>query len=210
MLQEDNTDLINCENIVLINCVGSRNSEHPYCSKVCCNQSVQLALKVKEINPQANVFVLYRDMRTYGFTEDNYLKARKKGINFIRYDLDFKPEVSQTGDGLKVRVWDEILQKYLLIPADLVGLGVATVANSDNEKLAKLLKVPLNQDGFFLEAHMKLRPVDFSTDGIFVCGLAHGPKPIVEAIVQGKAAAGRACTILNKEKNSGRRSNSRS
>ena len=150
MLQEDNTDLINCENIVLINCVGSRNSEHPYCSKVCCNQSVQLALKVKEINPQANVFVLYRDMRTYGFTEDNYLKARKKGINFIRYDLDFKPEVSQTGDGLKVRVWDEILQKYLLIPADLVGLGVATVANSDNEKLAKLLKVPLNQDGFFL------------------------------------------------------------
>ncbi len=200
MLQEDNTDLINCENIVLINCVGSRNSEHPYCSKVCCNQSVQLALKVKEINPQANVFVLYRDMRTYGFTEDNYLKARKKGINFIRYDLDFKPEVSQTGDGLKVRVWDEILQKYLLIPADLVGLGVATVANSDNEKLAKLLKVPLNQDGFFLEAHMKLRPVDFSTDGIFVCGLAHGPKPIVEAIVQGKAAAGRACTILNKEK----------
>lgn len=190
----------NYQNIVLINCIGSRNNEHPYCSKVCCNQSVQLALKAKDVNPESNIFVLYRDMRTYGFSEDEFLKARKKGVIFIRYDLDQKPEVYETEQGLKVKVWDQVLQESLIISADLVGLAAATIANPLNEKLAKFLKVPLNADGFFLEAHMKLRPVDFSTDGVFVCGLAHSPKPMAEAIIQGKAVAGRACTILNKEK----------
>jgi len=188
------------KNIVFINCIGSRNAEHPYCSKVCCNQSVQLALKAKELNPEVNVFVLYRDMRTYGFLEENYLKARQKGVIFIRYTAHEEPEVYQTEQGLQVKVRDPILQRDLLITADLIGLAAATIANPDNLELAKFLKVPLNADGFFLEAHMKLRPVDFSTDGVFVCGLAHGPKPIPEAVVQGKAAAGRACTILNKEK----------
>lgn len=188
-----------CNNLVLINCVGSRNEEHPYCSKVCCNQSVQLALKAKEINPGLNVYVLYRDMRTYGYAEEFYLEARRKGVIFIRYDLHQKPEVIQTGEGLQVKVKDHVLDDTLVIKSDLVGLAAATVANPENEKLAKFLKVPINEDGFFLEAHMKLRPVDFSTDGVFLCGLAHSPKPLAEAIVQGKAAAARACTVLNKE-----------
>lgn len=184
--------------LVLINCVGSRNEEHPYCSKVCCNQSVQIALKAKEVNPELNIFVLYRDMRTYGLLEEFYTLARQKGINFIRYDLDEKPEVIKGPSSLEVKVKDPILQQYIIIPVDLVSLASATVANEDNERLAKFLKVPLNDEGFFLEAHMKLRPVDFSTDGVFVCGLAHSPKPMVESVVQGKAAAARACTILNK------------
>ncbi|MFZ7103902.1 MAG: FAD-dependent oxidoreductase [Peptococcaceae bacterium] len=190
----------NLQNIVLINCVGSRNEEHPYCSKVCCNQSVQLALKAKEKNPRQNVFVLYRDLRSYGFAEDYYLQARRKGVIFVRYEAGEAPQVYETEQGLKVRVKDHILKEDMLISADLVGLAAATLPNPRNEELAKNLKVPLNEDGFFLEAHMKLRPVDFSTDGVFVCGLAHGPKPLAEAVVQGMAAAGRACTILNKEK----------
>jgi len=199
-VKENSTSLQDYKNIVFINCVGSRNTEHPYCSKVCCNQSVQLALKAKEINPQQNVFVLYRDMRTYGYFEEDYLKARRKGVIFIRYDTLGEPEVYETEQGLMVKVKDPVLQDDLIISADLIGLAAATIANPGNEELAKALKVPINEDGFFLEAHMKLRPVDFSTDGVFVCGLAHSPKPLTEAVIQGKAAAGRACTILNKER----------
>lgn len=186
-------------NLVLINCVGSRNQERPYCSKVCCTQSVLLALKAKEINPDLNVFVHYRDMRTYGYAEELYLKARRKGVIFIRYDQDQQPEVVETKEGLQVKVQDHVLGDTLVISADLIGLAAAAVANPENEKLAKFLKVPLNEDGFFLEAHMKLRPVDFNTDGVFLCGLAHSPKPMVEALVQGKAAAARACSVLNKK-----------
>ncbi|KUO66351.1 MAG: 4Fe-4S ferredoxin [Gracilibacter sp. BRH_c7a] len=187
------------KNLVLVNCVGSRNKNHSYCSKVCCNQSVQLSLKAKEINPYLNIFVLYRDIRTYGFTEDYYLEARRKGVIFVSYEEDLPPEVTVDNSILQVKIKDTILNRDLIIPADILGLGAATVANPDNERLAKLLKVPINEDGFFLEAHMKLRPVDFSTDGVYLCGLAHGPKPMSEAIIQGKAAAARTCTVLNKK-----------
>ncbi|SMB91280.1 NADPH-dependent glutamate synthase beta chain [Desulfonispora thiosulfatigenes DSM 11270] len=187
------------KNLVLINCVGSRNTEHPYCSKICCNQAVQLSLKAKEINPDINVFVLYRDMRTYGYNESFYTEARRKGVIFIRYEQDQAPEVVTTPQGIQVKVRDITLDQELLIPADTIGLAAATVADMENLELAKFLKVPMNEDGFFLEAHMKLRPVDFSTDGVFLCGLAHSPKPMAESIIQGKAAAARACTVLNRK-----------
>ncbi|MFH1383160.1 MAG: FAD-dependent oxidoreductase [Chloroflexota bacterium] len=191
-----------CQNLVMIQCVGSRDNERQYCSRVCCSQAVKNALKLKEINPQMEIYVLYRDMRTYGFKEDYYRAAAEQGVNFIRYDVDDKPDVQtvqQNGQSvLKVIVTDPTLGQRLMLDADLIALSSATVPPNTNKELSQLLKVPLNEDGFFLEAHMKLRPVDFVTDGIFMCGLAHSPKSIEECIVQAQAAASRAATILVK------------
>ncbi|TYO92005.1 FAD-dependent oxidoreductase, partial [Desulfallas thermosapovorans] len=159
-------------NIVLINCVGSRDTERPYCSRICCSKSITLALKVKEINPQANVFVLYRDIRTYGFFEDIYKEARTKGIIFVRYNEKQKPVVEKTARGIIVTVKDHILGKDIIINADLVGLAAAILPPEDNAELSQLFKLPLNADGFFLEAHMKLRPVDFASEGLFMAGIA--------------------------------------
>jgi heterodisulfide reductase subunit A-like polyferredoxin len=198
LLVEQSEVVKEMESLVMINCVGSRNQEHPYCSKVCCNQSIQLALKAKALNPDLNIYVLYRDMRTYGFQEEFYRQARRQGVIFIRYDLEKQPQVRMKNGKLIVTCRDHVLGRELEIEASLLSLAAATAAR-DNAALSQALKVPLNEDGFFLEAHMKLRPVDFSTDGVFLCGLAHGPKPLVETITQAKAAAARACTILNKE-----------
>lgn len=186
-------------NLVLINCVGSREPDRPYCSRVCCSKSISLALKVKESNPEANVFILYRDIRTYGFMEEMYEEARRKGILFIRYSADQKPVVEDNGNTLKVTVNDHVLGEPIIINADYVGLAAAILPPEDNTLLNQLLKVSLNMDGFFLEAHMKLRPVDFASEGIFMAGVAHGPKNIDENIAQAKAAAGRAATILSKD-----------
>lgn len=186
------------QNFVFIQCVGSRDAERPYCSRICCTKSIKQALKLKEANPDANVFILYRDIRTYGFYEEMYTEARRKGVVFIRYAVDNKPVVEAAGDRVKVTVTDHVLGLPVVIEADVVGLAAAVVAN-DNSKLSKFFKVPLNADGFFLEAHMKLRPVDFGTDGVFMCGLAHGPKNLEENISQAKAAVARACTVLAKE-----------
>ena len=185
---------------VFIQCVGSRCDENPYCSRICCEKSVKLALKIKEEKPETSIFILYRDMRTYGYFEEDYELARRKGILFVRYSLDKKPVVEQDGDKLTVTVVDHVLAIPIEIEADVVSLAAGIVAPEDGLKLSKWFKVPLNQEGFFLEAHMKLRPVDFSTDGVFVAGLAHGPKNMEEAITQAKAAAGRAGTVLAKEK----------
>ena len=185
---------------VFIQCVGSRDSERPYCSKVCCTHSIQAALKLKEMNPDMNIYILYRDIRTYGMREELYRKARIKGILFIRYDLDNKPRVIKDNDTIKVIAKDHILKRDIEIDTDLVVLASAIVPNEDNENIAQLLRLPLNEDGFFIEAHAKLRPVDFATDGIFLCGLAHYPKPIEEAIAQAKAAASRASVVLAKDK----------
>jgi len=185
------------DNVVMIQCVGSRNQEHPYCSKVCCSQAVKNALKIKEANPSANIYILYKDIRTYGFREEFYAKARSQGVVFIRYDDDHKPEVTAEGDKIRVIVFDPVLGEELAIDPNLVVLSAAIIP-SKNDELARLLKVPLNEDRFFLEAHVKLRPVDFATDGIFVCGLAHSPKPIDESISQAIAAAGRAAIPLAK------------
>ena len=184
--------------IVMIQCVGSRCEERPYCSRVCCSDAVKNALKIKEFNPDANVFVLYKDMRTYGFKEDYYREAAGEGVVFIRYDDENKPLVTNNDDGLKVSVLDPVLKERLVIEPDVVVLSAAVLPAPDNPRLAGLLKVPLSKDGFFLEAHMKLRPLDFATDGIFLCGLAHGPKSIDESISQACGAAARAMTILSK------------
>jgi len=186
------------KNVVMIQCVGSRNGDHPYCSRVCCSEAVKNALKLKSLSPETTVYILYRDIRTYGFKEDFYEKAREEGVLFIRYEPEREPRPERTEDGLGVAVYEPILRDELLIHTDLLVLSAGIVAGSENERLSKMLKVPLNEDGFFLEAHMKLRPVDFATEGIFLAGLAHSPKSIDESISQAHAAVARALTYLSK------------
>ncbi len=199
----DETDLKgrleSARSVVLIQCVGSRCDDRPYCSRICCNSSIKNALRLKEQNPDTNIYVLYRDVRAYGVHELAYKEAREKGIIFIRYEEDNKPQVKSENGTLSVHVFDPVLRRTLAIDADVIGLAVAIVAPAENKPLSQMLKVPLNSEGFFLEAHVKLRPVDFATDGVFVCGLAHYPKDVSESIAQARAAAGRAMTILSKE-----------
>jgi len=181
--------------IVFIQCVGSREPERPYCSKVCCTHSVHSALELKEENPDRDIYILYRDLRTFGEREDLYKQARQAGILFIRYSHEEKPRVEANGKELTVTVKDQVLDQDIKIEADLLTLAGAIVSTRDHG-LAQLFKVPLNEDGFFVEAHAKLRPVDFATDGVFLCGLAHYPKPIEESIAQAQAAVARAVTLL--------------
>lgn len=191
---------MDAKTIAMIQCVGSRVDERPYCSRICCTEAVKNALKAKELNPDSNVFVMFRDMRTYGFREDSYNEAARKGIVFTRYSKDSKPVVSVGNDGsLYVSVLDQILDEEILVKPDILVLSAATVPNPDNVQLSQILKVPLNKDKFFFEAHMKLRPIDFATDGIFLCGLAHLPKFFEENIAQASGAAARAMTILSKD-----------
>mgnify|MGYP000980200152 CR=1 FL=1 len=188
--------------VAFIQCVGSREPERPYCSKICCTTTVKQAVALKTKKPDLDVYVMYRDLRTYGAREEIYRDARQMGVIFIRYDLGGKPVVeSATVDGrekLKVTVTDPILGRPVQFHVDYLNLATAIVPK-EQEALGKLFKVPLNQDGFFLEAHMKLRPVDFATDGVFVAGLVHYPKPIEESIAQAQAAASRAATVLTKQ-----------
>ncbi|KKO11037.1 hypothetical protein LCGC14_0015120 [marine sediment metagenome] len=185
--------------VVLIQCVGSRCDERPYCSRICCNKSIKNALKLKQRNPETNVYVLYRDVRAYGLHELAYREAREQGVLFVRYDEDAKPQVTCDDGGLNVHVFDPVLRRKITIPADLIGLAVGVVASVANKAMSQMWKVPLNSEGFFLEAHVKLRPVDFATDGVFVCGLAHYPKDVSESVAQARAAAGRAMTVLSKD-----------
>jgi len=194
-----NFKIHNNQNVVMIQCVGSRDADHPYCSRICCSQAVKNALKIKEINEKANVYILYRDMRTYGFKEDYYQKAREKGIIFIRYTPEKKPIVKKDSDKLLVTVHDILLDEDLVIDTDILTLSTGIVPSEDNQRVSQLLKVPLNEDGFFMEAHMKLRPVDFATEGVFLAGMAHSPKFIDESISQACASVSRACTILTRE-----------
>jgi heterodisulfide reductase subunit A len=195
-LRENNPLVTGAKSAAFIQCVGSREPERPYCSRVCCTHSVESALHLKEINPEMDVYILYRDLRTYGLRENLYKEAREKGVIFIRYDLDHKPQVTQAADGsLTVTVIDHILGIPVRLNPEVLTLATAIIVK-EQEKLAQLYKVPLTNDGFFLEAHMKLRPVDFATDGVFVAGLAHYPKPMDEAIAQAKAAAARAAVVL--------------
>lgn len=180
---------------VFIQCVGSREPERPYCSRVCCTHAIDNALELKKINPEMNVYVLYRDIRTYGEREYIYKEAREKGVIFIRYALEDKPGVEIKGNDLVITVKDHVLERKMEITADILTLASAVVPNK-GAALAQFFKVPLNDDGFFVEKHAKLGPSEFSTDGVFLCGLAHYPKPIDESIVQGRAAASRAVTLL--------------
>ena len=183
---------------VFIQCVGSRIPERPYCSKTCCTHSVQNALKLKELNPEMDIFILNRDIRTYGLREDLYREAREKGIQFIRYDFDKELTVDQDKEDIRIRFTDTTIRRKMEIRPDLLVLATAIVPQKENP-LAQMFKVTLNDDGFFMEAHVKLRPVDCATDGVFICGLAHAPKPVDESIAQAQAAATRAVTLLAKE-----------
>ena len=201
LFEDDPKRLDSAEAIAFIQCVGSREPERPYCSKICCTSSVQQAIDLKEKKPDLNVYILYRDIRTYGRREDLYTRARELGVLFIRYNADEKPVVEKVTAGgkekLRIRVRDHVLERPVEISVDYLNLATAIIPRGLDE-LARFFKVPLNQDGFFLEAHMKLRPVDFATDGVFVAGLAHYPKPIDESIAQAQAAAARAGSILAK------------
>ena len=188
---------LDAKSVVMIQCVGSRNETRPNCSRICCTQAVKNALKIKELNPETEVYVLYKDVRTYGFKEDYYREAADKGVLFLCFDDEHQPKVVSENGKLQVTAWEPVLKSWVSIEPDLLVLSVATIANPDNEKLAKMLKVPLSRDGFFLEAHMKLRPLDFATDGIFLCGMAHWPKFIEESVSQACGAAARASIILS-------------
>jgi heterodisulfide reductase subunit A len=191
----DDPTLKELQTAVFIQCVGSRDKERPYCSRICCTHSVDNALELKKRNPDMKVFILYRDIRTYGEKELVYREAREAGVIFIRYSLDHKPGVRIEDGRLLVTATDHVLGRPLEIEADLLTLASAMVPNRD-ESLANFFKVPVNDDGFFVERHAKLGPSEFATDGVFLCGLAHYPKPIDESIAQGQAAASRAVTLL--------------
>jgi heterodisulfide reductase subunit A-like polyferredoxin len=193
-LEEKGAD--DLHDVVMIQCVGSRNEEFPNCSRICCQNAVKNALHIKELNPESNVYVLYRDIRTYGPLEHYYREAREQGVLFFRFDGDEPPQVESNEEGLFVIFRDHVLQRDIKISADLLGLSAGMRAE-DTEELASIIKLARNQDGYFMEAHVKLRPVDMASDGIFVCGTAHSPKLISESISQSMAAASRAVTFLS-------------
>ncbi len=184
--------------VVMIQCVGSREPEHMYCSRICCGEAVKNAITIKKLNPQAQVFILYRDMRTYGLKELYYKEARDLGVHFVRYELDHKPQVTATPQGLQVLVHDQALDLDLALTADYLVLSAAIRPHPISQEIAKVLKLPFDADGFFMEAHLKLRPVDFASSGVYICGLAHSPKYLEESLAQAKGAAGRALGVLSK------------
>jgi heterodisulfide reductase subunit A len=183
---------------VFIQCVGSREDQHPNCSRVCCTGTMSAAKKIKEKDPNAKVWVLYRDIRTYGFREKYYKDAANAGVKFIRFEDKEKPKVEEKGGKLEVSAKDEDTGKYIVLNPDYLVLAAGTRPQPDAGTLAPMCKVPQTKEGFFLEAHMKLRPVDFATEGIYLAGLAHGPKFLDESIAQALAASARAVTVLSK------------
>jgi heterodisulfide reductase subunit A len=193
--------LINSRSLVMIQCVGCRQEDRNYCARICCSQAIKNALKLKEINPEMDIYILFRDMRTYGFKEDYYREAANREVKFIRYEPDDKPQVEAVEEGgqriLRVTVTDPILGKKIAIDADSLALAAAVIPSAGSKEVARLFKVTLSPDGFFQEAHVKLRPVDFGVDGVYLCGIAHYPKHISEAVSQAYGAAGRALTLLS-------------
>ena len=200
-ITEGNEKVINARSLVMIQCVGCRQEERNYCARICCSHSIKNALKLKEINPGMDITVLFRDMRTYGFSEDYYREASNQDVKFIRYEPQDKPQIEAVEeDGrpvLRVTVTDPILGKRLAIDADALALAAAIIPSAESREISGLFKVSLSPDGFFQEAHVKLRPVDFGADGVYLCGTAHYPKHISEAISQAYGAAGRALTLLS-------------
>ena len=191
----------NARSLVMIQCVGCRNEDRNYCSRVCCSESIKNALKLKEINPEMDIYILYRDIRTYGLLEEYYREASEKDVRFIRYEPDDQPVVeaveSEGRPVLRVTLTDHILDLKLSIDADIIALAAAVIPPEGNREISQLFKVSLGPDGFFKEAHVKLRPVEFATDGVFLCGLSHYPKHIPEALNQAYGAAGRVLTLLS-------------
>jgi heterodisulfide reductase subunit A len=199
-IADDPESVKNLEQAVMIQCVGSREPGNPNCSRICCQSAIKNALRMKNLNPDMQIYVLYRDMRTYGFQEDYYREARKQGVKFIRYEPASRPEVRADKDGLAVEVYDEVLGRYLEISADALVLSTGLIADDETtEDLSVMFHLPRSDDGYFLEDHVKLRPTDMSVRGFFVAGTAHAPKSIRESITQAQAAAGRAQTLLSKQ-----------
>jgi len=198
MLASGGIDLPQGATVGMIQCVGSRDDDHPYCSRSCCAEAVKNAVRIKELQPDANVVMLYRDMRTYGVNELHYQKAREAGVVFVRYERERPPQVAADGK-LTIDFVEPELGVPVRLDLDMLALSTGTSPAIDNQSVSELAKVPLNKDGFFVEAHVKLRPVDFASEGIFLCGSAHSPKTTAENIQQGLAAAGRAATILSKK-----------
>jgi heterodisulfide reductase subunit A-like polyferredoxin len=199
---EKDSSLSKTRSILMIQCVGpwDEDSSRPfYCSRVCCSVAVKNATRLKELYPDASVTILYKDMRTYGFKEAFYTKAREKGVLFVRFDDKKKPSVTLSDGRLAVQIEDPMLRLPLTFDPDLLVLSEAVIPNEGSKELANLFKFPLTLDGFFLEAHVKLRPVDFASDGLYLCGMAHYPKSINETIAQAEAASARAATILSQE-----------
>ncbi len=199
LLATDPASARDWRNVTMIQCVGSREPDNSYCSRVCCTAAVKNSLKLKEINPSVNISVLYRDIRTFGFKELNYQEARRQGVRFFRFDENQKPEVKANGAGIEVSLFDSQLQRKINLTTDLLVLSAAIRPSEDTRKLGETLRLPLDQDGFFLEAHLKLRPLDFATAGFFLCGLAQGPKFANESIAQARGAVSRAMTILSQK-----------
>lgn len=203
LIVKEDEKVMNAQSLVMIQCVGCRNEDRDYCSRICCSESIKNALKLKEENPEMDIYILFRDIRTYGYKEDFYREAADKEVRFIRYEPDEKPQVepaTSEEDGrpvLRVTLPDYVLGKKLEIDADLIALAAATTPTADTKEVAGLFMLTLNPDGFFKEAHVKLRPVEFATDGVYLCGLAHYPKLIPETINQAYGAAGRVLTLLS-------------
>jgi len=197
LLVEDPDRAASIGSVVMLQCAGSRCAEHlNYCSRICCNQAVKNSIGLKKINPAARIDVLYRDMRCYGLTELDYRKARKSGVNFIRFDPDIEaPAIDAGSAAISVSLTDPSIRMKVKLSPDLLVLSTGIVPR-DTEELATMLRVPRNSNGFFIEAHAKLRPVDLASEGIFMAGTAHGPKNVTETIAQAQAAVGRAATIL--------------
>ena len=193
--------LINSRSLVMIQCVGCRQEDRNYCARICCSQSIKNALRLKEINPEMDIYILFRDMRTYGFREDYYREASNKDVKFIRYEPQDKPQVEAVVEEgrpvLRVTVTDPILGLRLAIDADSLALAAAVIPSAGSQEISQLFKVALSPDGFFKEAHVKLKPVEFATDGVYLCGTAHYPKFIQETINQAYGAAGRVLTLLS-------------
>ncbi|MGD8882808.1 MAG: CoB--CoM heterodisulfide reductase iron-sulfur subunit A family protein [Desulfobacterales bacterium] len=187
------------QRVTMIQCVGSREPDYPYCSRVCCTAAIKNSLKLKTINPHAQISVLYRDIRTFGFKESTYLNARRQGVRFYRFELDHKPRVNNPGDTLSVAVFDAQLQAAVELQADLVVLSAAIRPREESRQLADAVRLPLDEDGFFMEAHPKLRPLDLATPGFYLCGLAQGPKFANESIAQARGAVSRAVTVLSQK-----------
>ncbi|MBM4295726.1 MAG: CoB--CoM heterodisulfide reductase iron-sulfur subunit A family protein [Deltaproteobacteria bacterium] len=185
--------------VVMIQCVGCREPEHPYCSRLCCGSAIKNALKIKELRPRAKVFILYRDIRTFAFKELYYKQARELGVQFLCYDIDRKPQVELAGERLEVSVHDQNLNVPVALTADYLVLSAAVRPHPGGREIHRIFKLPLEADGFFMEAHIKLRPLDFASDGVFLCGLAHGPKYAEESVSQANGAAARALRILSQE-----------
>ena len=195
--------IVKAESLVMIQCVGCRNEDRDYCSRVCCSHAIKNALKLKELNPEMSIYILFRDMRTYGLKEDFYREAAEKEVTFIRYETDDKPVVEAVKAGgksiLRVSVTDPVLGKRLELDADVISLAAAVIPAATTHEIARMFKVTLSPDDFFKEAHVKLKPVEFAADGVYLCGTAHYPKHIQESINQAYGAAGRVLTLLSND-----------